>query len=141
MCYFKVVAKCGHVGKGMYYPCEFYVNVANGKEAAALVREFKRVKHHNKNAILSVDKVTEDQYLAGLTNYNDNPYFYCRNRQQQLPYMDEIRKKVIDERKFEDDDISEVYLCKKDHFSGKSKLRDPKKFVNRYLVDNYCIVV
>ena len=57
--YFKVVAKCGHVKRDKYYEGTFYVYARDAKGAAAFVRQFPRVKHNHKDAIISVDKITE----------------------------------------------------------------------------------
>ena len=43
--YFKVEAKCGHVGHGKCIWITFATAADNGKEAARKVRDFKRVKH------------------------------------------------------------------------------------------------
>ena len=49
---YEVCAKCGHVGRYNYVDKIFAVKASSGKEAAAKVRNFPRVKHDHKDAIL-----------------------------------------------------------------------------------------
>ncbi len=62
MRYFTVTAKCGHVGKGCYIPITFAVKASSAAEAASVTRSLPRVKHHHKDAILSVQEVDQDDY-------------------------------------------------------------------------------
>ena len=55
--YFKVEAKCGHVGHGKCIWITFATAADNGKEAARKVRDFKRVKHDHKDAIRSTTEI------------------------------------------------------------------------------------
>ena len=52
--YYKVLAKCGHVGRHRYITKWFYVKASSGKEAAYIVRYKPRVKHDHKDAIREV---------------------------------------------------------------------------------------
>ena len=54
--YFKVEAKCGHVGHGKCIWITFATAAEDGKEAAKKVRDFKRVKHDHKDAIKKARK-------------------------------------------------------------------------------------
>lgn len=81
--YFKVTAKCGHVGRGYYYPGEFFVMADSAKEAASKVRCFPRVKHDHKDAILSVDEITKIESIYGMARKRNTAYYYCHNIQQQ----------------------------------------------------------
>ena len=81
--YYEVIAKCGHVGKKHYVPIKFAVIAKDGKEAAKIIRQFPRVKHDHKDAILNVNKIDYERYLEIVeTNYND-PYLKCHSRQEQ----------------------------------------------------------
>ena len=81
--YFMVIAKCGHVGKKNYIPVKFAVVAESGKEAAKKVRQFPRVKHDHKDAILDVSCITLEEFLEiKEINYND-PYLKCHSRQEQ----------------------------------------------------------
>lgn len=81
--YFKVVAKCGHVGKKHYVPVAFAVEAESGEEAAMIGRNFPRVKHNHKDAILDCKKISLDEFLE-LQDVNQNDeYLKCHSRQEQ----------------------------------------------------------
>ena len=64
--YYKVLAKCGHVGRNNYIIKCFYVKANDGEEAAKIVRQKPRVKHHHKDAIRDVIAIELEEYLTGL---------------------------------------------------------------------------
>ncbi|MFI3329582.1 MAG: hypothetical protein R3Y05_03720 [bacterium] len=81
-CY-KVVAKCGHVGRRNYIPIAFAVKANSGKEAAKKVKGYSRVKKHLKDNIISVNEIcVEDFNILIDLNNNDN-YLHSENKQQQ----------------------------------------------------------
>ena len=81
--YYEVIAKCGHVGKKHYVPVKFAVIAKDGKEAAKMVRQFPRVKHDHKDAILNVNKIDYERYLEIVEMNNNDPYLKCHSRQEQ----------------------------------------------------------
>ena len=81
--YYEVIAKCGHVGKKHYVPIKFAVIAKDGKEAAKMVRQFPRVKHNHKDAILSVNKIDYERYLEIVEMNKNDPYLKCHSRQEQ----------------------------------------------------------
>ncbi len=81
--YFKVVAKCGHVGRKHYVPVAFAVEAESGKEAAKLTRLFPRVKHDHKDAILNCKEVSYEEYLELNTINSNDEYLKCHSRQEQ----------------------------------------------------------
>lgn len=81
--YFKVKAKCGHVGKNNYIIKTFYVKAESGKAAALLVRNMPRVKHNQKDAICIVIKIEYDEYRIGLKESINDFYFRVHNIQDQ----------------------------------------------------------
>lgn len=83
MGYFKVVAKCGHVGKHHYIVKDFYIRANNGKEAAFKVRYLPRVKHNKKDAILSVKAITKAEYLEGKELQAKDLYFSVHSISEQ----------------------------------------------------------
>ena len=93
--YYEVKAKCGHVGKMYYYEGTFYEVAEDGKEAAAIVRERPRVKHQHKDAILSVKKITLEEYLDGKKRKELEAYYHCENRQEQDLFWSEIEEKIF----------------------------------------------
>lgn len=83
MKYFKVTAKCGHVGKGNYIPIDFPVRAESGKVAAKIVRYIGRVKHHKKDAILGVCEIEFTKYQQLIKENKNNPYLNCHSKQEQ----------------------------------------------------------
>ena len=81
--YYEVIAKCGHVGKKHYVPVKFAVIAEDGKEAAKMVRQFPRVKHDHKDAILNVNKIDYERYQEIVEMNNNDPYLKCHSRQEQ----------------------------------------------------------
>lgn len=95
MKYYKVTAKCGHVGKGFYYPGDLFIKAENGRDAAKVAREMPRVKHDRKDAILNVVEIDLESYLAGKEATRNNPYFFCESIQEQFKYWDEIETQIL----------------------------------------------
>lgn len=81
--YFKVKAKCGHVGRNNYIEKFFYVVAGSGKEAAYSVRFLPRVKHDRKDAILSVEKISKEEYELGVKSFKTDMYFHVSNSTNQ----------------------------------------------------------
>lgn len=86
MNYYKVVAKCGHVGRGHYIIKDFFVKAEDGKEAAYKVRFSPRVKHDWKDAIISVKSITRDEFIQGREFQNHDLYFKITNSSEQKLY-------------------------------------------------------
>ena len=94
--YFMVIAKCGHVGRKNYIPVKFAVVAESGKEAAKKVRQFPRVKHDHKDAILDVRCITLEEFLE-IKEINDNdPYLKCHSRQEQNLIVNLAERMVAD---------------------------------------------
>lgn len=81
--YFIVKAKCGHVGMNNYIVKSFGVVADNGKKAAEKCRWFPRVKHHCKDAIVSVTKVTKEEFDVAINEHESDPFFKCTSIQEQ----------------------------------------------------------
>lgn len=127
--HFKVSAKCGHVGKSYYYRGLFYVQAEDGKNAASIVRDTARVKHHHKHAILSVEKITFAEYTEGQQVQKNNPYFNCHNKQEQNFFYDISSNDIYPEIKKE----------RKDNADRKSKLEKQHRFYRK--MDKYGILL
>ncbi|MDE6275942.1 MAG: hypothetical protein K2M75_05320 [Clostridia bacterium] len=83
MQYYKVSAKCGHVGRNNYIIKNFYIKANNGKEAAYKVRYTPRVKHDRKDAILAVDIITKEEYTLGKKIQAKDTYFKVNSSSEQ----------------------------------------------------------
>ena len=81
--YYEVIAKCGHVGRGKYIEMPFYVRAENGRDAAAIVRAFPRVKRDHRMAISNVTLISAADYMEGRNKNNCNPYFLAKSVQDQ----------------------------------------------------------
>ena len=81
--YFMVIAKCGHVGKKNYIPIKFAVMAESGKEAARMVRNYGRVKHDHKDAILDVKKIDFLEYCEIERMNSEDPYLKCHSKHEQ----------------------------------------------------------
>ena len=91
--FYKVICKCGHVGRKHYIPIPFAVRARNGKEAALMARYFPRVKHDRKDAVLSCKEISEEEYQELNEENEGNPYLYCKNIQEQREHP-EIENQV-----------------------------------------------
>ena len=94
--YFMVIAKCGHVGRKNYIPIKFAVVAESGKEAAKKVRQFSRVKHDHKDAILDVRCITLEEFLEIKEINNNDPYLKCHSRQEQNLIVNLAERMVAD---------------------------------------------
>lgn len=96
MKYFKVVARCGHVGKNKYIDKVFYVKANNKKEAAKIVRNNPRVKHDCKDVIpVPIEEITLEEYCQGLKIMEEDPYFHVHNRQDQKILCPDLYKEIF----------------------------------------------
>ena len=102
MKYFKVVAKCGHVGRNKYLLKTFYQKAENKKEAAKIVRETARVKHNQKDAIREVEEITLEDYCQGRKVMAEDPYFKVHSKQEQTLLCPGIYETTYEEVKSEE---------------------------------------
>lgn len=84
--YYKVLAKCGHVGRNKYIIKWFYVKAVNAKDAAMQVKYIPRVKHHHKDAIRQVIEIDFNKYIEGLKLMLCDDYFRIHNSSEQKIY-------------------------------------------------------
>ena len=97
--YFKVEAKCGHVGHGKCIWITFATAADNGKEAARKVRDFKRVKHDHKDAIRSTTEIDFEEFIAIKAANDADPYLHCKNVQEQRKIPDFDKRELRSEKK------------------------------------------
>ena len=83
MKYFEVIAKCGHVGKNKCIFITFACAAENGKEVAAKVRLYKRVKHDHKDAIRNVSEISFEDFVKLKAGNDADAYLHCKNPQEQ----------------------------------------------------------
>lgn len=100
MKYYIVTAKCGHVGKGYYIPIDFPVRAESKTEAAKIARNFPRVKHHHKDAILNCREVSFEEYNKIRKKNQSDTYLLCHSSTDQRLFCD-IEDRIIKEPKIE----------------------------------------
>lgn len=93
--HYAVTAQFGHVGRGKYIPKTIPVYAENGREAAEKVRWMPRVKHHRKDAIIDVRKISEEEYLELKEINKNDPYFKVGSKQEQEKLCNNIEEAVI----------------------------------------------
>ena len=93
--HYAVTAQFGHVGRGKYIPKTIPVYAENGREAAEKVRWMPRVKHHRKDAILSVKKITREEYLDLKEKNKKDPYFKVDSKQEQRKLCVNIDQAIV----------------------------------------------
>jgi len=84
--YYKVLAKCGHVGRNRYILKWFYLKSDSGEDAAKIIRFTPRVKHHHKDAIREVVRIDYDEYVNGSKIMASDMYFNVHNSTDQKLY-------------------------------------------------------
>ena len=94
--YYKVTAKCGHVGKSKYIPIEFPILALNGKEAAKICRNIPRVKHNHKDAILNCCEISYEEYLL-LQFINSNDEYLKCNKKSEQSKIEDLDKRMKDD--------------------------------------------
>ena len=130
---FKVTAKCGHVGRSYYVIKSFPIQAPNGKEAAKIARSLPRVKHHHKDAIISVEEITLTDYYLLVQKNNNDPYFSCQCVQDQRRYEEIVYSESYEEERSYEAPHKTIYY-------GKEILRNPKKFMRKiYFTERYAI--
>ena len=97
MKYFMVIAKCGHVGKNNYYKGTLFFKAETAKDAARRARECPRVKHDQKDAILSVKEIDEVFFEEGRKQNHSIHYYTCVTVQEQRMYLSEIEDNIFQE--------------------------------------------
>lgn len=103
MKYFMVTVKCGHVGKNNYYKGTLFLKAENGRAAAKQARECPRVKHDQKDAILSVSEIDEMIFEIGRELNHTIHYYTCESIQEQRMYFSEIENNVfVEQRVYEE---------------------------------------
>ena len=113
--YYAVEARCGHVGRYNCIIITFSVECESKKEAAKIVRQFPRVKHHKKDAIVSVREIDYSEYIdIQNTNHNDK-YLKCTSIQEQKLLCNELSDRIIRYEEMDDTDYKELRKQRKEY--------------------------
>lgn len=101
--YYIVTAKCGHVGRNQYIPIDFPIKAESMKMAAETIRYRPRVKHHHKDAILSIIKVDPETFNQAVESNNSDLYLKVTSTTDQKRFCEDLGSRVIPERKTEEE--------------------------------------
>ncbi len=143
--YFEVGVKFGHVGTSKFYKGTLYLLANSRKEAAQIAREYPRVKHHHKEAILYVHRIEKNEYIAGRNKNKSNLFFTCTStagKKNTILYnIDDIydegtdsrattraKRKIIDYEK----NVSKRYNNIEDKEAKRLALERVQKKMNKY---------
>ena len=137
---YAVTAKCGHTGfgTGFFMPITFAVNAETAREAAKLARDFPRVKHDHKDAIIGVHTVQMAEYVNILRTNDFDPYLKARSIQEQRRQIsyDDILCRIHKEKVGSPKEESDSGYCNIIYYLGKAKIRNPRKYHLHYFSDN-----
>ena len=123
--YYKVKCKCGHVGRDKYIPIDFAIIALSGKEAALIARNIPRCKHHHKDCVLDVTKISYEEYRAIQINNKNDPYLNCKCIQEQRQF--DISNRIVSETKKRFKHNTKI--TNHELFSKKEKIRKPKSYI------------
>ncbi|MDR2828915.1 MAG: hypothetical protein LBV51_05795 [Acholeplasmatales bacterium] len=93
--YYKVKAKCGHVGNGKYIIVDFPVIAQSAKEAAEISKNIPRVKHHLKGAVVEVIQISYQDFYSLRIKNNSNSYLLCHNKREQKEMCPDLSSKIM----------------------------------------------
>ena len=142
---YEVVAKCGHVGRDYFTMKSFAIIAESKAEAAAMVRQLPRVKHHHKDAIHSVSTISTTRYNDIIHDHYADAYFGCSCIQDQRRYaqVDRIPESDHSLNQKESSRWAGASSLKESHshseeqskatYYRKMLIRNPKKYMNNYV--------
>ena len=81
--YFKVVTKCGHVGRYNCIWINFAIVAESKQQAADKVREEGRVKRNHKDFIKEIQEISFEKFMELKAQNDADPYLHCKNIQEQ----------------------------------------------------------
>lgn len=93
--HYGVTAQFGHVGRGKFISKTIPVYAENGREAAKKVRWMPRVKHHRKDAIIEVKKISKEEYYRLKEVIKNDPYFKVSSKQEQDKLCINLEKAIV----------------------------------------------
>jgi transcription initiation factor TFIIIB Brf1 subunit/transcription initiation factor TFIIB len=92
-----VTAKCGHVGKNKYIPIDFPVKASSMKEAAERIRNRPRVKHHHKDAIITIQVVDQETFDKLLDVNSSDQYLKVSSSTDQRRFCESLDERIVAE--------------------------------------------
>ena len=92
--YYKVTAKCGHVGRGNYVPINFAVRADSASSASQIAKRFPRVKKQLWDCIIACVEISKKEYKELLRINKNDPYLNCRCARDHSLILDEAERVV-----------------------------------------------
>ena len=125
MCYYFVIAKCGHVGKGKYIDVIFPIMAETKKEASQMVLLKPKVKKQLSNAISSVFEVSKEEFDEQMNINKDDIYIHshCKQEIKEILNSDKIQslpKKKLYKNTFE----FNSKIDKVNYYNKKEKIKN-----------------
>lgn len=124
--YYVATLKGGHVGQKYYIEFTKAIKAYSKKEAADKCKKLPRAKKGQADMIISIDEISYDEYVELMKEENENPYFLCKNIQQQRSKMSEIKYEIKLDPLYTDRDIERKK--RKELGSANNK----RRYANRY---------
>ena len=129
--YYAVEAKCGHVGRKNCIIITFGIVAESKKDAARISKNIPRVKHDHKDAIVSVNEISYDEYLEIRKNNSEDYYLRCSSKQEQRILCDNLNSRIIKDSYY---DVEEVKQNRQEKIAYKKK-----KHLAWIIGDKYCL--
>lgn len=99
MCYYFVIAKCGHVGKGKYIDVIFPIMAETKKEASQMVLLKPKVKKQLSNAISSVFEVSKEEFDEQMNINKDDIYIHSHCKQEIKEILSSDKIQILPKKK------------------------------------------
>lgn len=99
MCYYFVIAKCGHVGKGKYIDVIFPIMAETKKEASQMVLLKPKVKKQLSNAISSVFEVSKEEFDEQMNINKEDIYIHSHCKQEIKEILNSDKIQILPKKK------------------------------------------
>lgn len=99
MCYYFVIAKCGHVGKGKYIDVIFPIMAETKKEASQMVLLKPKVKKQLSNAISSVFEVSKEEFDEQMNINKEDIYIHSHYKQEIKEILNSDKIQILPKKK------------------------------------------
>ena len=99
MCYYFVIAKCGHVGKGKYIDVIFPIMAKTKKDASQMVLLKPKVKKQLSNAISSVFEVSKEEFDKQININKDDIYIHSHCKQEIKEILNSDKVQILPKKK------------------------------------------
>lgn len=109
---------------------KFYiVRAKDAKEAAQITRKMGRVKHGHKDAILSVKKVSKNEYMTQRNININDPYLNVRSKHDQVKINHQLKERMVQDPHYVARRNKKYVISKKNDLSSGYKMQKAYKNV------------